>query len=467
MNLGVTLNQAGRPDDADAAFRRSAGVHRELIREAPGLASPSDDYANMLCWWAELAGPRLPLDKSLALLDEAGAAAEAALAAADARSEYRETLARVLVQRGHALSNFGGDAATAAESYRRAAEIARDCLGRAPGSPRLRNQLLNAVLGCGRNLLACGKLDEAKPFYDEVLKTSQSLFEADPKNPEASYGRAVVLKVVAVYEFRCGRSDAAIALTRQAFDIAEANDGRHPHNIDFVLGCAVNLGIMLQKDGRGTEADGCYTRVVERATRDATDDARRARMIDARIRFATFLLEDGRMVECARELDDAADRLDALGDDAPGVWRALHDRYWAVKNLVAYMADGPHPAMRDPRRAVGFARMALEHTVPASRGPNDVDAKMVWGVLGRALVQDGQWKEGLTAYAKHHELGCIDDPADWLHEALAHAHLGEIDAARELFDRAVAKLDSEGNKKEWYVRRRAAVEALLVPAEKR
>jgi tetratricopeptide (TPR) repeat protein len=139
----------------------------------------------------------------------------------------------------------------------------------------------------------------------------------------------------------------------------------------------------------------------------------------------------------------------------------------AVANLVLALGDATDPACRDPRRAVEVARDAIAHVPSARTSDLDLDAGSACNLLGYALICDGRWREGLEAAAKARELGNEQDGTDWIYEALAHAKLGEIVAARDLFDRAEAWFAEHPEPGERFARRRADVERLLAEAASR
>jgi Flp pilus assembly protein TadD len=85
----------------------------------------------------------------------------------------------------------------------------------------------------------------------------------------------------------------------------------------------------------------------------------------------------------------------------------------------------PSQELRDPGRAVTLARSA---TALAPQGGD------CWRALGAALCRSEKWAEAVEALNKVVALRAADGRV-WLLLALAHAKLGDRDAARGCYDK--------------------------------
>lgn len=141
-----------------------------------------------------------------------------------------------------------------------------------------------------------------------------------------------------------------------------------------------------------------------------------------------------------------------------------------VNNLVIALTDVDDPSVRNPRRAVEVAKEALAHVPAENSGRSDLVAKDVWGLLGLALFSDERWEDARSAYAKAHELGWDDECS--YPESIAAAKVGDLDAARRLYDRAntwfaTNAANLRASTKARAARWRAAATEALAEAEKR
>ena len=100
-----------------------------------------------------------------------------------------------------------------------------------------------------------------------------------------------------------------------------------------------------------------------------------------------------------------------------------------VHNDVAWaLVTHPDFNARDPGRAVNCARKAVE------RAPNDGN---FWNTLGVAHYRAGDWKAALAALEKSMNLRKGGDKVDWFFSAMSHQKLGEMEKARQWYDRAI------------------------------
>jgi serine/threonine protein kinase/Flp pilus assembly protein TadD len=102
-------------------------------------------------------------------------------------------------------------------------------------------------------------------------------------------------------------------------------------------------------------------------------------------------------------------------------------------DLGVLLANCPDPKVRNPEQAVEMARKAVE-LWPASGS--------CWYVLGVAHYRCGNWQSALDALNKAKEMRKGGSTFDWLFLAMAHRQLGNLDAARLAYDRAIQQLEN-------------------------
>jgi Flp pilus assembly protein TadD len=99
----------------------------------------------------------------------------------------------------------------------------------------------------------------------------------------------------------------------------------------------------------------------------------------------------------------------------------------AHNNLAWVLATHPNPKVRDPGRAVTWAKIAVQ--LAPKEG-------VYWNTLGVAHYRAGDWKAALAALKKSMELREGGDSFDWFVLAMSHEKLGEMEKARQWYDRA-------------------------------
>jgi Flp pilus assembly protein TadD len=125
---------------------------------------------------------------------------------------------------------------------------------------------------------------------------------------------------------------------------------------------------------------------------------------------------------------------------------SAHDR------LAWLLATCPDAKVRDPGRAVEFARKAVQ-----------LEPKQAnfWQTLGHAEYRAGNWESAIAALEKVKALGSPGDSLEWYPLAMAHWQLGHKEEARKWYDQAVAWMESDDPKNEHLCRLRAEAAELL------
>jgi tetratricopeptide (TPR) repeat protein len=161
-----------------------------------------------------------------------------------------------------------------------------------------------------------------------------------------------------------------------------------------------------------------------------------------------------RPAEAANEYQRAGEFLDkAMEKPSSGLLNECN-----VNNVAWYLATAPDPQFRDPARAVKLAKTSVE--IAPNRGD-------IWNTLGVARYRTGDWQGAIQAHNKSMELRAGGDPVDWYFLAMAEWQLGNKDAARDWYKKAVEWMEKNGAANEELVRFRAeAAEFLGVNEEK-
>ena len=113
---------------------------------------------------------------------------------------------------------------------------------------------------------------------------------------------------------------------------------------------------------------------------------------------------------------------------------------------------------RDPKRAVALAKKAVE--LKPQEGS-------YWNTLGVAQYRCGSWKAAVAALEKSIELGKAGDSSAWFFLSMAHWQLGDKEAARKSYDKAVQWMNKHQSNDEALLRFQAEAEALLGVEEKK
>jgi WD40 repeat protein/serine/threonine protein kinase/Flp pilus assembly protein TadD len=124
----------------------------------------------------------------------------------------------------------------------------------------------------------------------------------------------------------------------------------------------------------------------------------------------------------------------------------------ARNNLAWLLATCPDARLRDPARAVGLAKRAVD------LAPGDSNA---WNTLGVAHYRAGDWQAAIDSLTKAVELQGGGTAFDFFFLALAHGRRGEKETARKWFDQAVPWMDKNAPQDEELRRFRAEAAELL------
>lgn len=300
-----------------------------------------------------------------------------------------------------------GDSKAAVDANRKAVELKPD--------------FVEAHSNLGRSLATLGDLDAALASFKRSVELMPEYWgghynigyvlgiKRDMNGAIAAYRKAIELNPefadahgnLGLALFFDGDLDAALASTQRAIELKPLFHTTH-----------LNLGTILAEKGDLTGAIAAYQRAIELMPDDESSRAR------ATMKLVTLLLRQG----------DEQQALSALE-------RVPESRIAEVHNDLAWeFATCLEPRQRDPRRAVEFARQAVQ------REPGHGE---FWNTLGVAHYRADELQDAVNALERSVELSQGGHVWDWFFLAMAHGRLGHVGESRRWFDQAVAFLDQQ------------------------
>jgi tetratricopeptide (TPR) repeat protein len=405
------MQRLGRPQEADAAYRRSLTLQERL----------SEEFPDRLEYREKLARDYFALAVFLRQTGRPEGAAPLFRRARDVTARLAADSPSDLEQRGrlancsHALGDVlreTGQPGEAEAAYREAIEIQErllaDLAGRtgAPSVSGLRSSDIRHYLGGNFNNLALvlidrGELNKARLTLEQALAHQRAAIDADPMNQQhrrflLEHYTAIGTVLIRLGEYAKAAEDAeeqVRALPDSGLAAARA------------ASCLIRCAAMAEED-------------VEQTPGERRETARS-------------------MTERARVLALEADRLSTKDADA-------------LNELARLYADAPNPQFRDPARAVALAKAAV------AVKPLEAEFRTT---LGLAHYRMGDWKAAVAALEGPG--GIETDGLGKFLLAMAQWQRGEKDEARKWFDRAVAWVEKNQPRDDELRRFRAEAATLL------
>jgi tetratricopeptide (TPR) repeat protein/serine/threonine protein kinase len=286
---------------------------------------------------------------------------------------------------------------------------------------------------------------------EQVFARARRVFEARQSQfPEQTNHRHELGRIynhLGLFLASTGRGSEAEKAHRQALDIYQTlARARLPEDQDRwrrqeLMWTQENLGYLAKNTGRPKDAENAFRQAVslgEQLNSDFPGQNYISWMTRNYRNLVMLLAANGRVDEA----DKAYRRLLELAPQS-----ALDH------NALAWMlATSPDAKFRDPRRAVELARKAVE-LAPKEGG--------YWNTLGVAHYRAADWKAAIAALAKSMELRRAGDSFDWFFLAMAHWQLGDKKGARKWYDQAVQWMEKNQPKNEELWRFRAEAEKLM------
>jgi WD40 repeat protein/serine/threonine protein kinase/tetratricopeptide (TPR) repeat protein len=268
---------------------------------------------------------------------------------------------------------------------------------------RLQPDSATAYSHLGGALERDGVLEEAVAAYKEAIR-----LEPEFDWHHYTLGRALR---------KLGRLDEAIAELRKAGQLKPTG-----------YGAPAELGLALAEQGRLDDAITAYRESLGIAPGQPSVHG-----------YLGLALSRKQMTKEAIAAFEAALRLD------PGSALAQHQ-------LARLLATCPELRFRDPQRAVALAQSAVKLAPKNGEFQN---------TLGMALYRAGRWKEAIAALETATDLRTAGNVRDGLFLAMAHWQLGDREAARTWYEKAMRWMQKDKSSDEELDRFRAEAADLM------
>jgi tetratricopeptide (TPR) repeat protein len=306
-----------------------------------------------------------------------------------------------------------------------------------PGSAAAYNSLGNA-------LKADGKRDEASAAYRKAIALA--------RHTRAHRNLGSILME------EKGKLEDALASIRTAIEV-DPKDA-DAHNL---------LGLTLKRQNKPDEAADAYRKAIAIDPENALAHYNLGNLLytqkklDAAVdSYRTSITFDPKNIHAHQSMGNALRDLNKL-DEAIACYRIClkldpkstraHDGLGFTLGKKGWqLANHPDPKLRDPKRAIEFAREAV--AIAPHRA-------LAWQRLGWVQYRAGNWKASIEALQKSCELEKGGDAFQWFFQAMAHWQLGERDEARKWHERAVLWMEKNKPSQEELRPFRAEADALL------
>jgi eukaryotic-like serine/threonine-protein kinase len=450
--FGTWLKAAGRVDEAEKAYRRALALAEKLVGDVPD----DIEYRNYVAWSAENLGWIL---QEGARFDEAEPFYRQALRfiqpnAAEQPTDKKHALAAARVHRRLAT------VLRASGRREQALKHCEDLVAEFPMELEYRLLLTNVHHEIGLAAKNANKPDDAEQAFRRALQVIEATAAAFPKEPrawEVMGHRARTLawhlkesKRLAEVEKLLARGVHALA-TAAAFPEPGADMRRY---WAAVTRRAQAEAVMEQ--GRIPEAGELLRKSIDDFAALPTNilcDAERMRSLtDCLNRYVGWLRGQRRPLDAVAVMQEGIDLYTRLHDAMPDAAVFRDARVEQIRKTAWFLATAPNPKIRDPDRALALAKKAVE------LGP---EQGLCWNTLGVALYRTGAWKDAGAALEKSMELRKGGDSLDWFFLALTHGRLGDNEAARSWFERAVQWMEKNQPSNEELGRLRMEAATLL------
>jgi tetratricopeptide (TPR) repeat protein len=430
--LGSVLRTTARPAEAQAAYERAAELYEGLIAQAPSDAQYPPELSNCYNKLLEIDGMQQPGNDVQRLGERAEAFFRERVRRMPNDANAHRNLGRVLLNHGkpeeseraysraieldpnfaRAYFSFGNvllkqkKLAEAAAAYSKAIEL----------DPKM----TGAYVNLGNILLEQKKLDEAAATYRKVI-------ELDPDSAAAAY---VNLADVLLEQ---KKPDEAAAAYRRSIEL-DPKDGSpyghvgRPRSVSPQVAAYQHLGSLLRKQKKLEEAIGAYRELIERDPQ----------LIAGYLGLGDVLFEQKKVEEAVAVFNKAL---------------AIDPQYAGGHNHVARLLVTCSDArLRDPGLALAMAKKAVE-----------LDPKngSYLNTLGLACYRIGDCESAIAALEKSMELRRSGDASDWFVLAMCHWQLGDKQASRRWYDRAVEWMNSNDTTSKELIQFRAEAAELL------
>jgi serine/threonine protein kinase/Flp pilus assembly protein TadD len=289
--------------------------------------------------------------------------------------------------------------------------------------PWIKNELGQLLSNQGRYAEAEKTFREAVPAYEQLISITPSggyLRMAHEVNLENAYGN---LGQTLVSANRLDEAGKALAELERLCSKAATDYPKVVVIRNNLADALSSRGELLRITGKLPEAEQAQRRALEIQQQVIAEEPEprlhRETFAQIHTRLATAEALTNRAGKSKTNFATAKALLDKLVTESD-----RDPRY--CRQLARFLASFPDESLRDAQRALDLLQPLLKQQV------RDGDA---WLTLGIARCRLSKWSPGVAALKKAVELRKGGDSNDWFYLAIAEAHLGDNNQARQCFDR--------------------------------
>jgi tetratricopeptide (TPR) repeat protein len=335
----------------------------------------------------------------------------------------------------------------AEHAYRRAIALNEKLAEDSPSVLEYQSDLAETNIALGVLLASANRGADAEPPYRRAIGLGEKLVANSPSVPQYRMSLAMSYGNLGDLLKQMERHPEAISAIRRAIELEEKLVADSPVVPGYQYALASSQAILagaLRTTGSHAEAEHAYHRaiaLVEKLAMESPSIPRyRSMLANLHSDLASLLSQTGHPGQAKQQYGRAI-----------ALWEKLDDA--ASQNKLAWvLATGPILRLRDPHRALQFAKKAVEQH-PQGGGN--------WNTLGVAHYRAADWKEAIGALEKSMQLRSGGGPADWLFLAMACWQKGDKDKARSWYDKAVQWIERNKPQEEELRRFGAEAAALL------
>jgi tetratricopeptide (TPR) repeat protein len=429
-NLAYVLSRTGRLGDAESTYRQTLDLRRKLADMFPNVPSYRSELAKVQNNLAAVLNDSGRFDLAGEAYRDVVRNSRALIEASPELPEYRHLLATGLANLG-ATANNSGRYSEGERAYAEAAALFETLASQSPSVPEYRWLLAQARNQLGVSLAGLGKPVQAHASQRAALATLNKLIAEFPRVPDYRSSAGVVSASLGALLARGQpvearqRLESAIEHQIEALRCNPAHRGYRKHLGQHHGALAL---VLLAEDRHALAAQ-----VAERLAAVSAAD------------FQNYLDSADILSACAA---DAASVAGKLGFDREALARAYRERAGAMLDaalecvpnqqdawtaLAWWLVSTSHVELRRADQAVALSSEAVEQAADDARA---------WRTLGAAHYRAGNWPEAIVAIERALELAGGSDGAALFFLAMARFRHRDALAAVDVYLRAVAWMET-------------------------